>query len=959
MSYVADKLIYILELDTRKFEVNSRKAERSVDRLAGSIRGTLLKAVAAVGAGFSAWKLGNIAKDATLVAARTQVLKTVLEQVGKVSGYSAGELAQQEAAIKSLGITTQASRQLMIRFMQSQLDVADAAKIARAAQNLAVIANVDSSQAAMTLTEAISAQRPILLKQFGIVKDLNEVYKDQAELLGKSVQDLTQLEKKQAFLNVVLKEAGKVAGSYEAAMRDAGKQLTSFPRYIEETQNAIGERFQPALKAVLTTAKGFLETVKELFQTTRMEVADFYTSFEKFERGSEATLKLADRYDELASKTELNSDEQRELENVIDSLANTMPSVISKWDEASKAIGINTEQLRENLRAQRASFRVEEQEKIESWKKAWQGLETEISGIQSKIYQEERKALQQAEQILPAHRLFGDHAPIIAQSKAYQDLGEKLATLKDKQRDYLAVLSQGYDSVNNYDRAVKELGETLADDLLAYQEDALESATARDVQRNTQDAAQQAIQQDKVIYEARLDVMREMGLIENREWLAVLERRLGETKQGSSEYVSIWKNAFELAYQEALTFAQGLPPLPSNVQQQQESLFADPHAVGEEWKRQAEEIWGDFETRGMSAVEEIDDSMQDMIQAIYPAANFVFGRISQELQSLMNNVMASISGFAQGGVSGISAGIANALSGVMSLFSDSSDRLVLSQRELTEAVERNSDALLRGTTNELDDQLQSLRAFINQMNEGFEGPIDYLVALEKLRQEGFDIPKNLSGEQLREFVEGLLAELEGGLGFYEDILGARSFEDMLRTLGVTGGYKPGEGFTLEGLGFDEATRAIEYWAEIFDLSTEQQLELYEQLKRTLEASGDYSYEELLRINEIIDRLRDSLEEASGDTQTFRSVTTITESQANLMLGQLNTLAEINRAGNRILETMLARMDSGLGGFRGGNPSTYIIQHQYYGGRPSNTVSSSIGSQLINEIQSRGKSVFSM
>lgn len=275
-----DVLQYVIGVDNKDLQAGAQQAERSVENMAQSIQGTLRGLGLAFAGVFGlqqmrklAESVGNFALQVTMTAARTEELDIVLRQVGQTAGYAYSYLKQQEEQIKSLGITTQASRTLLIRFMQSQLDVADAAKIARAAQDLAVIAMMDSSEAAETLTYAIAAQRPILLRQFGIVTDLSEVFGKQAKALGKHAEDLTEYEKRMAFFNVVMEQAARVSGTYEAAMTTAGKQARSLARYTEEAANAIGNILLPmfsqmvqdmtqGFKDIQGAAKGSDEQIK-------------------------------------------------------------------------------------------------------------------------------------------------------------------------------------------------------------------------------------------------------------------------------------------------------------------------------------------------------------------------------------------------------------------------------------------------------------------------------------------------------------------------------------------------------------------------------------------------------------------------------------------------------------------------------------------------------------------------
>ncbi len=206
--------------------------------------------------------LGGLLVATGLTAARTETLGVAMEAVAKVTGTNINVLKEQEEILKKQGITTQEARSTLTKFMQSQLDVAQASKIARVAQDLAVISGKNSSVTTARLTDAIATMNPMLLREVGIVKNTTEVFGAYAEILGKSTDELTEVEKKQALLNLILAEGEKVAGTYEAAMGTAGKQLTSLPRYIEEAKNAFGLAFLPvmakAIEAITNMLKGFL-----------------------------------------------------------------------------------------------------------------------------------------------------------------------------------------------------------------------------------------------------------------------------------------------------------------------------------------------------------------------------------------------------------------------------------------------------------------------------------------------------------------------------------------------------------------------------------------------------------------------------------------------------------------------------------------------------------------------------
>lgn len=209
----------------------------------------------------------------TLTAARTEEMGVVIDNMGRVAGKSEEELAATEESIKDLGITTQAAREIMARFMGANLDLADASRIARAAQDLAVIGMKDSSQAAADLTYAIASMQPRILRQYGLFINLNDVYEQTAEALGKDVQELTEAEKRQGMLNAVLDQSANYAGTYEAAMGTAGKQLRSFSRYTEEIANQFGQYFLPMFSEGIKAATDFAKGIRGLDEDTTKGIA--------------------------------------------------------------------------------------------------------------------------------------------------------------------------------------------------------------------------------------------------------------------------------------------------------------------------------------------------------------------------------------------------------------------------------------------------------------------------------------------------------------------------------------------------------------------------------------------------------------------------------------------------------------------------------------------------------------
>ena len=196
--------------------------------------------------------LAAFATKAAFSSARVEELGFALNAIAKANKISQREVDKTVDALRGFNIAHDKALEITSLFIQSQLDLTDATKLATVAKDLAVLASVDSSEATKLLTRAIVTQRPILLKQFGIQTGLVDIYKDYADSVGKVAEELTEAEKKQAFLNTILIAGKDVAGVYEASMGSVSKRFRSLTgRIIPDFMALIGKAFQPALTVIV------------------------------------------------------------------------------------------------------------------------------------------------------------------------------------------------------------------------------------------------------------------------------------------------------------------------------------------------------------------------------------------------------------------------------------------------------------------------------------------------------------------------------------------------------------------------------------------------------------------------------------------------------------------------------------------------------------------------------------
>lgn len=210
----------------------------------------------------SAW-LGDAAVSATILAGRVENLETVMHNVGANVGYSSGEMDAMETRIESLGITTQKARESLTLLARNELDLSKSGQLARLAQDAAVIAGENSSEAFEKIVIAIQRLDTRLLRNRGIMINLRQLYQQHAIETGRVETTLTAQEKQQILLNAVLEKGAQIYGTYEAAMGDAHKQFTSLERYIEQARVKLGEQFQPIFAQFVETATQALQAFEK------------------------------------------------------------------------------------------------------------------------------------------------------------------------------------------------------------------------------------------------------------------------------------------------------------------------------------------------------------------------------------------------------------------------------------------------------------------------------------------------------------------------------------------------------------------------------------------------------------------------------------------------------------------------------------------------------------------------
>ncbi len=238
------------ELD--KLTQKGKGAEEQTKKLT-TATGALRQAYGDIAKAFAAWQISAFVKDSAMMAARFETMGIVMKVAGNNAGYTREQTEKYSKALQEQGISMMQSRDAIVQLATANIDLAKASDLGRAAQDLAVVANVNSSEAMQRMIHGIKAGEIEILRTLGMNVSWEASYKKLASQLGINSDKLTEQQKVMARTNAVIQEGIKYQGIYEEAMGTAGKAITSLTRYWDNLKIKMGEIFLPALSDSVDT----------------------------------------------------------------------------------------------------------------------------------------------------------------------------------------------------------------------------------------------------------------------------------------------------------------------------------------------------------------------------------------------------------------------------------------------------------------------------------------------------------------------------------------------------------------------------------------------------------------------------------------------------------------------------------------------------------------------------------
>lgn len=303
------------------------------------------------------------------------------------------------------------------------------------AMNLATVLDGDLKGSSIMLGKALNdpIQGLTAMRRVGIA------FSDSQRETIKSLVETNQIAEAQTvILNELERQYG---GQAKAAAAGAGA--------LDQAANKFSDFGETVGRVITTSITPFVRSIGDVADWLNSKLSESIKSAtEKFDEQVESVfnlqnniLPLLGRYDELANKSDLNQAEQSELNSIIKTVSETIPSAITQFDEYGNAISISTDRVREFIAAEKDRLMVVNREAIEENQRKLKQIEKDIEQSQYRINQ-----IQASGTFKITESLKGTVTPVVinreASDKEVREEQEKYRKLLAEKNGYNAELER-------------------------------------------------------------------------------------------------------------------------------------------------------------------------------------------------------------------------------------------------------------------------------------------------------------------------------------------------------------------------------------------------------------------------------------------------------------------------------------------------------------------------------------
>jgi len=212
------------------------------------------------------------------------------------------------------------------------------------AQRLGQSLGIDTVQSIESLVTGLGRQSKLMLDNLGIMVDTNKAYEDHAEAIGKTTSQLTDQERKTAFVNAAMSEANSLVvqlGEEQLTTKDAMAQVVTT---AGDLAVVFGDKLGPSIRFVSEHLVGIMKNVEGFIDwadgmNTVAEAQD------KMAQGAGLVDQLVEKYNIMGESTGILAVDMGQVADALELQIEGMTNYIGSTQEAKDAL----KKLREEI----------------------------------------------------------------------------------------------------------------------------------------------------------------------------------------------------------------------------------------------------------------------------------------------------------------------------------------------------------------------------------------------------------------------------------------------------------------------------------------------------------------------------------------------------------------------------------------------------------------------------------
>jgi hypothetical protein len=334
-------------------EKSSKGAEAAFSNLGGIVKGVIGGYLGIQGVK----ALASFSIESVKLSGQVETMQTAFLNLGRQYGFTEDSLKKlkraTDNAMTSFDLLKDANNALLLGIVDSDDEMAD---LFDTAQRLARAVGQDAAYGIESLVTGLGRQSRLMLDNLGIIVDTEKAYKDYADAIGKTVNALTEEERKRAFITAGMDAAREKVRQMGDEQLNSADKIKALSNAWDDFKIAFGQSMDVIADKGLPILTKFLNIVTELATPKKINAEELVKTMEKqamamqgiaqpeftvspellsiFEKRQE---KLPEQEMEKVEKAEKVDDtagfSERQLENIKNFEA-MKASIQKEWDDA-------------------------------------------------------------------------------------------------------------------------------------------------------------------------------------------------------------------------------------------------------------------------------------------------------------------------------------------------------------------------------------------------------------------------------------------------------------------------------------------------------------------------------------------------------------------------------------------------------------------------------------------------